>query len=212
MLKRYVVWDMDGTLIDSMEMWTNLVGEYLESQDISPVDHAQLVKQLDMLTVSEGTALLSQHFPRLGSPRAIEQQIDALLERHYREDLVLKPGVEQALRCLSRKDVHMCVASATAEPLIQACLARLGVLHHFDFLLSCETLQTSKREPRIYLEAAKRWAAKPSDIAVCEDAYHALETAHKAGFYTVAVFDQSNANQWADCLKIADESIINKEE
>lgn len=64
MLKRYVVWDMDGTLIDSMEMWTNLVGEYLESQDISPVDHAQLVKQLDTLTVSEGTALLSQHFPR----------------------------------------------------------------------------------------------------------------------------------------------------
>ena len=108
----------------------------------------------------------------------------------------------------------MCVASATAEPLIQACLARLGVLHRADFTTRAKTLQTrQKARAEDLLRKRQALGGQTEQVAVCEDAaINTLETAHKAGFYTVAVFDQSNANQRADCLKIADESIINKEE
>ncbi|WP_418968969.1 HAD family hydrolase [Alloscardovia omnicolens] len=207
MIKRYMVWDMDGTLIDSMDMWNNLTDEYLESQGIAASEYVDLGERLETLSLSEGAVLLAERFPHLGQPSEIAGQINDLLAHHYREHLPLKPGVEEALNILSVQKVHMCVASATPQSLIQSCLARLGVLHYFDFILSCESLNTSKREPRIYWEAAHRWEVNPGEVAVCEDAYHALETAQAAGFYTVAVFDKASSHQWQACVNLADECI-----
>ena len=90
----------------------------------------------------------------------------------------------------------MCVASATAEPLMEACLRRLGVLSDFEFLLSCETVGAGKRQPDVYLESIRRMGAKPEETAVYEDAIYAAETAKRAGFYVVGVQDESTAGCW----------------
>ena len=102
----------------------------------------------------------------------------------------------------------MCVASATAVPLVEACLKRLGIIEYFSFLLSCETIGVGKSKPNIYYEAAKRLGAEPSDIAVYEDALYAAETAKKAGFYVIGVFDESAKKNFASLKEISDEIII----
>ena len=101
----------------------------------------------------------------------------------------------------------MCVASATAMPLMQACLQRLEVLPLFDFLLSCEEFCTSKREPLIYLEAARRFGQCPQEIAVYEDALYALQTARQAGFFTVGVYEKTTAEEWEEISRTADRTI-----
>ena len=101
----------------------------------------------------------------------------------------------------------MAVATATAEPLIEACLKRLGVIDCFEFILSCESLGTSKREPMIYLESARRFDAAPSEVAVYEDAFYAAETAKKAGFYLVAVYDDEEDENWEKICSLADEGV-----
>ena len=102
----------------------------------------------------------------------------------------------------------MCVASATAEPLMDACLTRLGVAHYFSFLLSCEAVGAGKNRPDVYWEAAKRLGAQPAEIAVYEDALYAANTAKQASFYTVAVRDDSNQTHWETLTALADEVIL----
>ena len=111
----------------------------------------------------------------------------------------------------------MCVASATAAPLMTACLSRLNVIDDFAFVLSCEEVGTGKDSPDVYLESMKRLSAisnaqdktqlESSDIAVYEDALFAAKTAKKAGFYVVGVFDENNKNKWERLKNVSDEII-----
>ena len=105
----------------------------------------------------------------------------------------------------------MCVASATAEPLMEACLKRLGIRGYFEFLLSCETVGAGKQSPLVYQESARRLHAAPAEIAVYEDALYAVQTAKDAGFYVVGVNDESATKNWQTITDIADEIILNWE-
>lgn len=101
----------------------------------------------------------------------------------------------------------MCVASATVERLVEACLGRLGVADCFEFLLSCDTVGAGKDRPDVFLAAAERFGAKPEEIASYEDSIFAVETAAKAGFYTVGVYDHNGADSWDALQALADETI-----
>ena len=105
----------------------------------------------------------------------------------------------------------MCVASATDVELMQACLERLGIKKYFTFLLSCEEVGVGKRKPDVYFEALKRLQEKevilPENIAVYEDADYAIYTALDAGFYTIAVLDDSNRKKWEQLKAQTMESI-----
>ena len=95
---------------------------------------------------------------------------------------------------------------------MEACLTRLGVRDHFDFLLSCETVGAGKRSPLVYHESAGRLGASPSEIAVYEDALYAVQTAKEAGYHVVGVYDESASKNWKTIEKLADEIILNWEE
>ena len=94
---------------------------------------------------------------------------------------------------------------------MQACLERLGIKKYFSFLLSCEEVGVGKRKPDVYLEAVKRLQEKevilPEDVAVYEDADYAIHTALDAGFYTIAVLDDSNKKNWEQLKAQTMESI-----
>ena len=205
--KRFAIFDMDGTLIDSMIFWKNLASEYLSSKGVKsiPVDIPERIKSM---TMSESATLFRQEFGLHGA----EAEMNAMMEAHYRNDIPLKPGVREYLERLCGKGVRMCVASATAEHLMEACLSRLGVRNCFEFLLSCEAVGAGKRSPRVYHKSAKRLNAVPAEIAVYEDALYAVQTAKDAGFYVVGVYDSSAAKDWQTIEKIADEIIFNWEE
>ena len=203
--KAFAIFDMDGTLIDSMGVWQNLATEYLQSKGIWEIP-ADILEQIQPMTMSQSAQLFQQVFGLAGD---VEGEMNAMMEGHYRHDLPLKPGVRGYLQALERKGVKMCVASATAEHLMKACLTRLGILEYFAFLLSCETVGAGKTSPQVYLEAAKRLGAEPEEIAVYEDALYALQTAKNAGFYVVGVRDHQD---WTAIQPLAHETIDHWEE
>ena len=202
--KRYAIFDMDGTLIDSMTFWRDLGEEYLRSKGVTG-DIRQAVEDITHLTASESAELFVRRFGLPASPQTVVEEMNRMMEAHYRRDIPLKRGVRQLLERLRSAGVRLCVASATEEYLINACLKRLGVLEQFSFILSCETLQTSKLEPGSYLEAAKRFGAEPGEIAVYEDALYAARTAKAAGFSVAAVYDRESGGDWKQLCALADE-------
>ena len=130
--KQFAIFDMDGTLIDSMIFWKNLASEYLSSKGVKQIP-ADILERIKPMTMSESAALFQQEFALTGDPEA---EMNAIMDEHYRKDIPLKPGVREYLQLLHRRGVRMCVASATAEHLMESCLTRLGVRDCFEFLLS----------------------------------------------------------------------------
>lgn len=206
--KNFAIFDMDGTLIDSMVFWKNLATEYLSSKGVKQIPE-DILERIKPMIMSESAALFQQEFGLSGDPEA---EMNAMMDAHYRNDIPLKPGVREYLQMLRSRGVRMCVASATAEHLMEACLKRLGVRDYFVFLLSCETVGAGKRSPLVYLESAERLNAAPEDIAVYEDALYAAQTAKDAGYYVVGVYDDSAAKNWQTIEHVADEVILDWEE
>lgn len=211
-LKPYAIFDMDGTLIDSMRYWRTLGREYLEMKGVNVEAAQETLEALSALTVSEAAALFVERLGMSGTAERIADEINGLMEGHYRNDIPLKWHVLEHLESLKSRGVRMCVASSTAEELLVSCLRRLGVLDCFEFVLSCETLGTHKREAMIYEKAASMLGASPSDVAVYEDALHALETARGAGFHTVGVYDEDSvlSGEWGEVCRVSNE-VVNLE-
>ncbi len=205
--KRFAIFDMDGTLVDSMVYWKHLATEFLESKGVRTIS-PDILERIKPMTMTESAALFIQEYALPGTAESVAAEMNAMMDEHYRKDIPLKPGVQAYLEALHRKDVTMCVASATAEDLMEACLTRLGVAQYFSFLLSCETVSAGKNRPDVYWESAKRLGAEPAEIAVYEDALYAAKTAKQAGFYTIAVWDDSNRPHWETLTALTDEKIL----
>ena len=204
--KRYAIFDMDGTLVDSMGYWARLGWEYLEGRGVRE-GLEPVLAQIESMTMLESAALFLRSFGLSGTPEEAVAEMNATMEAHYRADIPLKPGVADYLRGLKARSVTLCVASATAEPLVEACLTRLGVADCFDFWLSCETVGVGKHRSDVYDAAAARMGAAPAGTAVYEDALYAARTAKAAGYYLVAVYDPSAAAHWDELCALADETI-----
>ena len=204
--KKFAIFDMDGTLVDSMGFWKDLASEYLRGKGVPDIPR-DILERIKPMTMSESAALFRAKFGLTGD---VEAEMNAMMAEHYRNDIPLKPGVSAYLRKLRDRGVRMCVASATAEPLMEACLSRLGVLPCFAFLLSCERVGAGKDRPLVFLEAVRQFGADPSETAVYEDALYAVRAAKEAGFHVVGVFDE--ASNWEAVQTIADEIILNWEE
>ena len=197
----YAIFDMDGTLIDSMKYWKNLGREYLSRFGI--VDNLdEVMEKIKPMTMTESAEYFRTEFNLSGTKESIAEEMNQMMEEHYRKDIPLKEGAKKYLQALDTRGVKMCVASATDEKLMRACLTRLGVIDYFEFILSCEEVGVGKNSPDVYLKAIEYFQKKneivinPKEVAVYEDAAYAVRTALEAGFYVIAVRDDSNQEKW----------------
>lgn len=202
-----MIFDMDGTLLDSMGYWRGLSGEYLEARGVPYEDVSQVEREVQAMGMQQAAQLFIQRFSLTCTPRELMDTMNDMMEVHYLRDVALKPGVEDYLQALEERGFPLCVATATHERLARAVLERLGVADRFRFLLSCETLGKSKRRPDIYLEAARRLGSAPEEIVVYEDALYALRTARQAGFYTVGILDEDSRGDWDQVRALSHETV-----
>lgn len=205
---KYAIFDMDGTLVDSMKYWKGLAAEYLHSKGIKdlPVDLNEKIKPM---TMTESAAMFIDEFGIKGTVQDVEDEMNHMMDAHYINDVGLKEGVKDYLDNLKRAGVHMCVASATAEELVVKCLSRLGVYEYFEFAVSCDSAGAGKNSPAVYEMATKKLGASRKETVVYEDAFYAVKTAKNAGFYVIGVYDENSRERWDKIKKIADGTICN---
>lgn len=177
---RGAIFDADGTLLDSLALWDNAGARYLAARGIRP--EKNLNEILSPLTLEEGSAYLKERYALPEPPEEIKQSFLRTVADFYRNEVCLLPGAEAVLRALQRERIPMAVATAGDKTLLEAALARLGLLDLFCAILTCSDLHTSKREPTVYLAAASLLGTLPSETLVFEDDPVALQTAASAGF------------------------------
>ena len=189
------IFDMDGTLLDSMPIWKGLGASMLRKLGIAPAP--ELEEKLKTLSLRDGVAYCKDYYQL---SQTVDQLVGLVFDKiheFYCERVQTKPGVEKFLSLLKMEGVWMYVATATDRPLAEAALRHAGIDHYFRGLITVAEVGVGKRDSaEIYERAMRRLQSNKKDTVVFEDAFHAIRTAKAAGFRVAAVYDASEeANQ-----------------
>ena len=185
------VFDMDGTIMDSMGFWNHIDEVFLARRGIEtvPEDYLLAIAHLG----AEETALYTKE--RFGLDETPEEMMrewfgDAV--HYYTYDAQLKPGAYEYLKKLHGAGVKMALATASSEELYVPALKRCGVYELFSAFATVSECERKKGFPDIYLLACERMGAEPTECVVFEDIFVAVKGAKDGGFFTVGVSDPSS--------------------
>lgn len=205
------IFDMDGTLLDSMYIWDGLGPNLLRANGIEP--GPELWEKLRVVTVRQGAAYCREVY---GLPQTVEEiaaQLEGQVEDFYFNQVQAKPGVQKFLSLLKMEGVWMYVATNTDRRLAEAGLKHAGIDQYFRGILTCDEVGIGKNDsPEIYERAMRRLRSNKKDTVVFEDALHAIQTAKSAGFRVCAVYDSSAEDAQDEIQRISDYYIRSFEE
>jgi len=203
------IFDLDGTLIDSMQKWGQTWVTMLSEAGIScPAHFVQNITPL-------GTFGAAKYLQSLGLDRDIDDIVSDFENRlilEYTYEITLKPFVKEYLKYLRSFNIKLCVLTASPHKLVIPCLANNDILDFFDFTCSCADLGMTKTDPRIYHVTSDRLGVSISDAVFYDDNFQALEAAHRSGITTVGVFDSTSAAQQESVKAVVDRYIVSIEE
>lgn len=196
------IFDMDGTLINSMPFWEHLAEYYLESQGITPKEGlADIVHPMSLV---QAISYLKEAYSLPYTEEIIGKQIHLLLEEGYRNRFQPKEGVMEFLEKLKNKGVRMCIATATPRALAELALNRLGITPYMEGLLTCPEVGVGKSKPVIYQKALELLGTTKEDTLIFEDALHAVRTAKQDGFAVVGIQDETMTKEEAEIRQLSD--------
>lgn len=193
------IFDVDGTLLDSMPMWEHAGERYLSGLGIKAEDNLEEI--LFTLTMSEGAAYIkSKYLPNL-SEEEILKGINNTISDFYKYEVQTKPGVRELLNELHNRKIPMTIATSTDRVHIEAALNRLGLIDYFVKINTSTEIGVGKEKPDIFIDCAKAMNSDISNTYVFEDAYHAAKTARCAGFIVIGILDDSSKAHHEELIK-----------
>ena len=204
------IFDADGTMLDSMQVWHTVAADYLVSRARTP--HPDLNDTLLGMGGHEIPLYFQNEYRLNDSVEDIQQGIHRLLEDFYYTKAPVKQGVIPVLEFLRARGIKMCVATATDRYLIEPALQRCGLLMYFERIFTCGEERTSKRSPEIYLKAAEYLGTEIAETLVFEDALYAVQSASIAGFPVVGVYDEHSDNDQEEIKRIGDYYVVTMDE
>lgn len=193
------IFDMDGTMIDSMHLWVNIWRDYPIARGLHPTEEDLTAMRGMMLKDMADYMIRTYHLSETRDE--IIDDINRHVEEGYATDVTVKPGVIAFLDQLKAAHIPMVVASATERYLVLDTLKRLGLSDYFDGVFNAR-IDGSKYDAPIFLKAVHRLQEvgaqqgqdiDKDDIWVFEDTFASICGAKKAGLHVLAVYDV-----WAD--------------
>ena len=196
------IFDLDGTLLDSMFIWDTLGVDYLVSLGKTP--KPGLKEQLRPMSLDQVARMFIREYGVTLSIEEIKAGVNRMVEHYYFEVVQPKPGVPEFLAWAKQQGIKTCIATASDRYVVEAALRRTGLLSYIDNIFTCEEIGKAKDEPDIFLYAREYLGTPLENTYVFEDIYLAMQTAKRAGFGVVAVYDETSANHSAEIAALAD--------
>ena len=200
-----VIFDCDGTLLDSMGVWREMESEFARRAggELSPADK----ELLTTLTTPEAGRFFHEKFGLGASPQDVVRMVGEYMMEFYSTRAKARPGALAFVRALFERGVRLSVASSSPMPYLLAGLSHTNFLPLFDAVVSVDDVGKPKREPAVYDRARHLMGTDLSLTWGVEDALYAIGTLKRAGYHTLAVYDCDMSGTY-EALAFAAERVV----
>ena len=194
----YSIFDVDGTILDSMEVWNTLASQYVQS--LGKVTEKNLDEIVSDMSLEQSATYLKNHYKINKQEERIISEILNFISDFYEYEVNLMPGFKEFI---SHYDSINVIGTSCDEELVKIALNRLGVLNYFEDIITCSKVNKSKDDSDFYLACAQALKQRPEDIVVFEDADYCIDVARKVGFKVIKIKDWRDLNEKCvnDCGK-----------
>ncbi len=200
--KKAVIFDMDGTLIDSMWIWKDIDIEYLGSFGISLPEDLQV--SIEGMSFTETAEYFLKRFALPRTVSEIEADWNRMAMHRYAHDIPLKAGARRFLDTLKKSGLKLGIATSNSRELAVAALEANGALDLFDSIHTSLEVSRGKPAPDIYLLSAETLGTAPEDCLVFEDVPMGILAAKAAGMQVCGVWDRYSADREDQIREMAD--------
>ena len=206
------IFDLDGTLLDSMNLWTKIDKDFLEKRGIAySKDYSKAITHME---IKETAIYTINRYSLNESADDVIKEWQDMAAKEYKENIKLKEGAFEFLTYLKNKNFKLAVATSSSKVIFLPCLEKYKIDKLFDTIVTSSDVNVGKSSPDIYLYAAKLMGVKPNECLVFEDLPIALKSAKFAGFITIGVLDSFSQDNKEDVIALSNETIssFNKNE
>lgn len=186
----YSIFDVDGTILDSMEVWNTLASQYVQS--LGKVPEKNLDEIVSDMSLEQSATYLKNHYKINKQEERIISEILNFISDFYEYEVNLMPGFKEFI---SHYDSINVIGTSCDEELVKIALNRLGVLNYFEDIITCSKVNKSKDDSDFYLACAQALKQRPEDIVVFEDADYCIDVARKVGFKVIKIKDWRDLNE-----------------
>lgn len=204
------IFDLDGTLVDSMWVWHQIDIDYLSEKGHAVPE--KLNDEITHLSFYQTAEYFKNRFSIEDSVEEIMTTWNTMAYNHYANNVKLKPGALNYLQNLKKSGIKIGLATSNSIPLLTVTLKNNNAFDLFDAITVTDEVKKSKSNPDIYLLAAKKLGVDPSECMVYEDIIAAVEGVKLAGMKVTGVYDEYSKHQTELLKKECDNYIYSYEE
>lgn len=198
-----VLFDMDGTLIETGDIWKKIDIQFFKDKNID-YDVEKLNKELEGLSINETAHFFVSKFDIEENEEQLLEYWNNLAMEFYTKKIPAKKGCIEFLKRLKEDGVKMAIGTSNSYVLAKAAIDALGISPYIDVLLTANECKAGKPDPDVYLQCAKRLGADPCKCIVFEDVLAGLMAGKAAGAKTVVMYDELSAHNWEEKKAFAD--------
>jgi HAD superfamily hydrolase (TIGR01509 family) len=202
---RAAIFDLDGTLVDSMWMWRDIDIEYLKRHGL--VYEEGLQEKIEGMSFHETAVYFQKNFGITETLEEIQKEWNEMAMEYYRTKVPLKPGVAEYLTRLREQGIKTGIATSNSWELLDTVLDATGLRMYIDSIHSACEVKHGKPAPDIYLLVAEDLGVAPSECMVFEDILPGIASGHNAGMRVCSVYDEYSAERMDEIIKKSDHHI-----
>lgn len=197
-----VIFDLDGTLVDSMGIWKQIDIEYLAKYNIALPDDLQ--SSIEGMNFTETANYFKERFQIPEEIHEIKATWNEMTYKKYKNEVPLKEGTREFLNMLKSRDIKMGIATSNSRELVEVVIKSLQIDSFFDAVhTSCE-VEKGKPSPDIYLLVSEKLGVAPTECLVFEDVPQGIMAGKNAGMKVCAVDDEYSRALEEEKRKLAD--------
>jgi HAD superfamily hydrolase (TIGR01509 family) len=205
-MKKAYIFDLDGTLLDSMSVWADVDIAFLTKRGIPPPD--DYADAISSMSFTECARYTIERFGLNDSVEDLLREWNESAKLAYADTVQMKPYAKEYLRLLRERDAKLAIATSTLPELCRLALSKHGISDWFDVICNSDEVGCGKSRPDIFLLCADRLGVTPVDCAVFEDILPAVKSAKSVGMTVYGVYDESSRSDWEEIRRIADYAVL----
>ena len=200
--KKAVIFDLDGTLVDSRWMWRAIDVEYLARFGVECPENLQ--KEIEGMSFTETAAYFKIRFKLEASLDEIKEDWVQMALGKYQKEVPLKPGARAFLDYIEDHGMAAGIATSNGRAMVDAVLDSLDIRRYFQVVATACEVAAGKPAPDIYLNVAGRLQVDPQDCVVFEDVPAGIQAGKRAGMTVFAVEDAFSLDMKEEKKQLAD--------